>query len=672
MPSSSSSTNSLPLEIIEQITNFLPLSDRLSCILTCKTWYSQLYRSIIRIVHISKRRQLKQFLHHLQKYNDIGLEIREFYLESRVGLTPSEFVFFSKACPLLEVFKFSHWQNYKSNFFTPFKNLKQIPKLHDPPKATSAIKEVGATLIHLEIHAFLLRRIVPRNEHYLMLNATPNLTHLTLDGIFNPSPERLDIGRMQFDCDSWNALHVYCRHLEYINIKHAFLEAPTTPTQHNQMHAASSTTMQQPRLKHLILKSLNLLHPGWLYHFAFKYPNLIELELAFSLGTFCNYDESIHLLDQVDCQTGFLMLAHELKKLHTLALRGLKTSHFPGRIFFSLMLTKGVQLRNVTVLYNTDDASLPGITASTLSALALGQNKTLESLEIEVPCGITLNGEDKFYTTVIRPLETCTRLTRLTLGNDDYTTFNYNSVALDSILNTCPQLEELSMARFAIHIQDKYTKRVQHKLKRFDLGVSRVSQSLFEYLTIRCPHITHMTIISCCWMPRELKMSICMPNNTFEYLRVADMNRRKVPGLEGNLLHGQTVNLFSVSQLDKEKKKRCRYRHSSQVIPMEGDDCEEFLQPTWYYLYEPPPSTRFYFPPSFIRKLSQKEIQVLDYILEFYTANNHLAKARSFQEYENRYLGKKQWKFDVASGFVSITCKSVKTLKYNFNVIQYK
>lgn len=651
-------THLLPSELIEEITNYLPVNDRISCLLTCKTWYYQLYRSIIRIVDLNCRRQLTSFINHLKKYSDIGNDVRELYLKSHVGLTPTEFTLIATHCPLLEIFKFCSWQNYKPNSFSQFTELKQIPKLYDEDKAYWAIGELGYGLTHLEISEYLLRKLVPTRRHLLLLNSTVNLTHLTLDGVFNPDPNRHDIRRMEFDYTDWNLIHEYCQHLIYINMTHANLRA--TPAQAKAMHLQTSI---KASVKQLILKSLNLDNPSWLYCLAFMYPNLTLLEIGFDMGSFVNYDETINRLDQVDTQTGFLILAHELKKLSTLTLRGLKQSHFPGKLFFNLLSARGTQLEYITLLYDTDNVSLPGMNVHTLNALAQGQQKSLKSLEIDMWHGAY---EEKFYT-LIDPLSLCTQLKRLSLNNDDYTTFNYNTVPLDAILNACPRLLDLSLTRIALYIQDKHSKKRTHQLKRFDLAVSRVSQHLFEYLTVRCPYITYMTVITCCWMPREIEMKINMPNNSFDFLRVADMNRRKTVGLEGNLIRGNTVNLFSVTRLNINEKKKKRYEKSKEIDTIPPN----MLLASWYYLYEPPP-TRFFFPPSFLRKLREREVMTLYYLTEYCKENHHLAKIRSFQEYENRYMSKKDWKCDVASGYINITCKSIKTLKYNFNVITYK
>ncbi|KAI8087340.1 hypothetical protein BDF21DRAFT_414184 [Thamnidium elegans] len=655
-------THLLPLEIIEKITNYLPINDRISCLLSCKVWYSQLYRGIIRVVYITCRRQFTSFLVQLQTYNDLGLEVRELYLKARVNMTHAEFRLIGTHCPLLEVFKFSNWQNYRPYSLAEFTKLKQIPKLYDEEKAYNVLEDVGDSLTHLELSEYLLRILVPKGNHLLILQSTCNLTHLTMDGVFNPNPNQNDIRRMEFDYLDWNLIHEYCPQLVFIQMTHANLKA--TEAQAKLMHI--HTTIK-PKVKQLILRSLNLENAAWLYCLGFMYPNLTLLEIVFDIGTFVNFDETANRLDQVDSQTGFLILAHELKKLKWLSLKGLKQTHFPGKLFFDLLLTRGTTLEHVTILYDTDNISSPGMNVNTLNALAQGQKTALKSLDIDMWYGAY---EEKFYS-VIEPLSLCTQLNRLSLSNDDYATFSYNTIPMDMILDACLQLTELTLKRIAISIQDRHSKNRKHPLKRFDLSLSRVSQPIFDYLTIRCPHISYMTILNCCWMPREIEMKIDMPNNSFEFLRIADMNRRRTAGLEGNLILGHTINLFSVYQSDKVEKKKKRYENSKHIDNERVySSLDDLFSVSWYHLHEPP-LTRYYFPPSFLRKLRRIEVIAMNCLIDYCKQNQHLTKIRPFEEYENRYISKKRWKSDIASGCISITCKSIKTLKYNFNVISY-
>lgn len=652
----------IPLEIVEHITTYLSINDRLSCLLTCKAWHAYLYQSIIRNVTIHARRELKSFLSYLDKYKDIGNDVREIYFKLRVGLTPSEFSFICRQCPLLEVYKFTTWNNYKKDSFCSLSHLKQIPKLYDQEKAYNAIATCGHTLTHLELSELLLRKLIPRRDHLTLLQFTTQLTHLRLDGVFSLDPDEIDARRMEFDYNDWNFIHRHCIHLKHLSMSRVHLVA--SPLEATYMQ---SVTHVAPNMKHLVLGSLYLNNPVWIHYLAFMYPNLIELELDFGIGCFIHLagDEADSRLDTIECHTGFLILAHELKNLKSLRLRGLRQTHFPGTFFFKMLTNRGVQLENICIKYDTSDFTPCGMNIVAYDSLIHGQHRTIKTLELDMWNGIY----EEVSRFLIEPLTLCTQLTKLSLWNDDFRNYYYDAIPLDLILKTCSKLEEISFVRIALCIEknrNTATHKYQHPLMRLSLTSSRISQPIFDYLSLHCTKMNYLSLLSCSWMPREIEMKIDMPNNTFEHIRIADLNRRKTTALEGNLVQGHTVNIFTITQLDKIKRKKERYKKRNISI-----DDNLLILSNWYHLFEPPPTRRFYIP-SVIRRLKQREVMVCYYLTEYFKDNQHLSKARNFQELETRYLGKKYWRSDVASGFIHITCKSLKSVKYNFNMIHYR
>lgn len=653
-------TQTLPAEIYEQIVNYLPTNDRVTCLSVCKSWNTHLYRTIIRVITITSRKQIKCLIAQIQKYKPIGNSIKELHFRKRVGLTPFEFTFICQHCPSLEVFKFTNWQNYKNENFASLPQLKQITKLYDEKKGFHAIMTAGQSLTHLEISELLLRRLVPVRMHMLLIQQTPHLTDLTLDGPFSLDPDQEDPRRLEFNYIDWNLIHEHCPHLTSIKMTSVSLNA--TPIEAKEMEGVADVV---PNMKRLVLKSLFFNNPAWFHYIAFLYPNLIELELDFNVGCFLRLSDTSSRVDVQECQTAFMLLAHQLTKLKKIKLRGIQKTHFPGMVFFGIMEMRGVELEEVYVSYSTNVFAPSGIDARVYNSLVYGQHKSLRSLDIDI-WNISHEGSFK---SIIEPLSLCTRLTELYLCNDDFTGHFYSCIPIDLILDGCPGLVELSLSRISVSVEDKHSRKRSHPLRKLCLSASKISQPLFDYLSVRCVKIRRLVLFSCSWMPMELEMKIDMPNNNFEYIQITDMNASKTTALEGNLMDGHAVNLFRVSRLDAIAKRKQRYEKSDTNPMYMASDTP--LASSWYHLYETPPSGR-YFTPSELRKLSKWEVLQSHYLLEYIERNQHKCRPRKFQEFETHYINKRGWKADLAAGYVHIICKSLDTIKYNFNSVTFK
>ncbi|KAI8370752.1 hypothetical protein EDC96DRAFT_439918 [Choanephora cucurbitarum] len=583
--------------------------------------------------------------------HDLGLHIREIHLKNRVGITQQEFELLQRHCPYLEILKFNDWRHYKRPIFQSFQYLQQIPKVYDRFKGLQVLLDRGSSLTHLELSPRVVRDLILERLLLPFLTLGNHLTHLTLDGYYSPNSHA---GQLQFDYMGWQLLHQSCPHLTHIqmltvNLKASLDQAKQMATK-DHVHGSMTS---------LVLREVCMDNPIWLVYLAAQYPNLTTLELRFDLDAFTNYDESEEKLSRAGCSAGFLGLANRLTRLHTLSLQCLKGSHFPGELFFDALAHRGVRLQNLTVRYNTDILSRFGLNKSILKAIVRGQQRTVNSLHMDM----WMNAHEHFFE-LLEQLSYCLRLTCLSLASDDFGKFNYNPIPLDTILSACPHLQKLELIRTALVIEDKHTSRQIHPLKSLRIAISRVSESLFVYLTNRCPSISHLEVVTSYWMPREIEMRIDMPNNTFDYVRISDLNKLNVPGLEGNLCFGTSVNLFAVKQLNLLEKHQMRYSKRDDI------DVPEDLT-SWYHLYEIEDERRLRYPPCCLRKLHRQEVDSLKYLVGFYKTNYYREQAGTTGFIVDRYVSKKNWRDDVRFGFVSLTCKSVRTLKYNYNTIDW-
>ncbi|KAG2199256.1 hypothetical protein INT46_010090 [Mucor plumbeus] len=649
----------IPFELVEKIVSTLPNNDKIQCLLVSKRWYTSLYRVLVHTVVIERRRQLKQFLQIITQYDDIvGPYVRQFYLKNRVGMTKEEFEILGIYCPHIEILKFREWRHYKKPALSQFKNIKQIPKIYDLIKGQTALQETGKTLTHLDLGARIVRDLVLQNWLIPFLCFGTNLTHLGLDGFYNPTTR---VGQLEFNFVTWNLLHLLCKHLNSIEIHTMTLTATDPQAENMKKMVQENSVLIQPKLKNLILRNLSLDDPIWLTWLSRIYPNLTVLDMRFDLNAFVNFDETVQRLDRNVCQQTFIDMAHHLNNLHSLSLESIKSSHFPGKLFFDIFTEKQVRLEKLAIRYNTDIfLSRKGLDTGTLESIVNGQASSIKTLDIDM----WTRSHEYFYE-FLEPLSVCSRLVDLTLSSDDFGKFNFNPIPIDMILDQCVHLRGLRLARTALTINDKHTVHSIHPLKKLVITVARVSKQLFRYLGVRCPQITHLEICTSSWMPREMEMRIDMPNHKFEFLRISDLNKLNVPRLEGNLGSGTSVNIFAVTQFDRIYPQMERYRKKQcDCIPSFEDLA------CWYHLYEIDDG-RLRYPPSALRKLRRAEVSSLQYLAKFYKENHQRDQMGSNGYMVDRYVSKKNWRDDVQYGFIHIKCKSIIRLQYNYNEIKW-
>ncbi|GAN01408.1 hypothetical protein MAM1_0007d00841 [Mucor ambiguus] len=649
----------IPFELIEKIVCSLPNQDKAQCLLVSKRWYASLYRVLVHTVVIEHRGQLKQFLRIISMYDDlVGPYVRQLHIKNRVGLTKEEFQLLGRYCPHMEVFQFLEWRHYKPPALSKFKNIKQIPKVYDLGKGEKALRETGKTLTHLDLGARIVRDLVLQNWLIPFFCYSTNLTHLTLDGFYNPTTR---VGQLEFSCVTWKMLHLVCSHLISIEIHTVCLTVTASELDIMKLTMHNDSLSINPQMKHLSLRNLSIDDPVWLIWLAKIYPNLTVLDLRFDLNAFVNFDDTIQKLDREATRDAFAAMAHHVDHLHTLVLESVKASHFPGQQFFATLEQRKVRLEKLTLRYNTDIfLSIKGLDGDVLNAVVDGQYSTIKALDLDLWIHAHVD-----LSALLDPLSICHRLVELKLSSDDFKKFNFNPVPIDIILDHCHHLTRLSLARCALTINDKHSADYYHPLKKIVIAVGRVSKQLFRYLGARCPDLTHMEILTCSWMPREMEMRIDMPSHHFDFLRISDLNKIYVPRLEGNLGSGTSPNLFAVTQFTLVKKRIERY---TKRLP-EYEPCYPHLA-SWYHLYEVTDG-RLRYPPSALRRLRLEEVKSLEYMADYYTENYHRDQMGVNGFMVDRYLPKKDWRDDIQFGYIHVRCSSIRRMQYNYNEIKW-
>ncbi|KAI8987515.1 hypothetical protein BDF20DRAFT_850680 [Mycotypha africana] len=615
----------------------------------------------------------------------IGHFVRELRLKKRVGITKEQFHLIGYHCPNLEIFGFNNWRHYVPSALLPFKRIKEIPRLFYPRKSRFAILETRNTLTHIDMQQRMARSLLRQNSLLPFLFLAGNtLTHLTIEGSYNYTD---DVCELDFNPHRLELLHRFCKHLKYIKFTMINFSATSTDVQAMISVIRGETTDEDKfapvtHMKSLYLSSLHLKDPIWLPYLALKYPHLVTMHIYFSLNAFESYiNGHSYVLEPGKCLDAFSHMACELgPSLKSLTLTDVQASHFDGEDFFYHLSETGIQLDSLQLRYQSDFFNTPqklrarhALTADILWAVVDGQANSIQSLDVDIWVNASRHFED-----FIQPISMCTHLKELRLASDEYGRYNFTPYPIDVILDACQGLTTLRLARTAIVVNDKHSAKCRHPLRKFDVAISCISQDLFDYISKRCPRLNELVLDTDTWMPKELEMNINMPNHTFDYVYINELNHLHTPLLEGNLGRGTRVNLCAITQIDRIQKKLNRYRERIESrntvdvdsVPYIPENIEEFTD--YYHLYEAT-ERRYRYPPANIRKLRKNEVNTLKNLLQFYQNNPIQIEGPRVNDEErlDRYVKRKEWLDDVQFGLLHLTCKSIKKFRHHWNVLYW-
>ncbi|KAF7727003.1 hypothetical protein EC973_008116 [Apophysomyces ossiformis] len=606
----------LSFEILELIATLLPAKDLYVCLSICRVWHANFQRALYRTIHIRSRRQFKSFCRCLQQRS--GSLVRELILLNRVGITAQELDHLLLFCPFLEMFTLSadgSWKHLKPSAIFGWKYLRKLSPLH-PKLASSLPSALACQLTNLTL----------RGDHARSLHRDAAL--LPLFGSLRKL-QALTIGEVK---DAWACselpldlpiIHQLLPELGYLELwnvgLHSFLP------QNNFGQGAAKL--------HVLKVMSHLSDWHWLSYFAHTYPNIRTMVLNLRLKVLL--ERTMTRAEIVQAQESFLVMAGSYHRLERLSI-DIPPKLWPGRQFMNTLNRKGRLLKEYHCLHED-------WTPQMLHSISECGASTLSKIHVSLWKGT----HDLLQ--AVQPLANCRSLESLDLscGREDF--MIHNSCAFDAILNHLPSVKHLTLHMCTLYISQDMGNA--HGLRRLVLEDVRFTTAVLDYVSQWCQEIADLQLDYCMKLRDHLQQEIRidMPACRFRSIRISYMCLSP----EAKKRCDVDSTIFSLSQLDRSQRQRKNTDPDGQT--------------RWYHMAEkhgngwPDDDDEEMIRGRYLRGLNSQEIMR---VKSFQMELSHWKNLESITR--ETYRTKSNWEMDLPYGYITIRCRSVDTLIFNY------
>ncbi|KAG2203589.1 hypothetical protein INT47_011683 [Mucor saturninus] len=614
------SLSNLPNEVFSQILDLIPFQDKKTCMLICHAWHDRFQSVVLKNLSIRSRKEFKALFSKLENWErtqsvPLGLLMRRLSLAPRVGMSNAEFQQLPLYCPFLEYLDFNPqlWNYFSyTNGIKRWTYLSQFPCMQRLQLTVPILRDTGQHLTYLEMK-------VDDSQTDLsvvvsLLGLSPNLTCLQLDS-------GIKVGTT-ISISDFESIHTLCPRLRELELSgfHARLfskdgylvDMETLPIAHG---------LRQLRL------DLCINHESFLDYWGHKYPELQTLDLQLKIlepEYFHEPVEGEHAL----MKASFTHMASQFKQLVKLSGQ-FDEKYFPCDVFLRGMNSRPMESVSIH-FYNFDYLRR---SARNFKILMNRSIETLKELEI-----VNWDRSWDYEQDILVPMGKMTGLRTLVLSPQPGTLTEFD---LDVILDYCPGLDSLTLKNtynLFVHCHD-VTKR--HGLKAFSLEHSMVNNALFDYLSIRCPQLTRLSLDH---MTKpydgEIAVKIHMPNHVFEFIHLRGLNlglRMEDAGFQSNC----SSTICSLEEKARSAGER------------------------WYHLYQPKAKHGHSPCPTLQRLHSVQKLKETK-------GTKELWETVAFAGVRLQYEPKKNWEFDIPFGFTSVKCRAVNEFRFEGVLVQMK
>lgn len=621
------SLSNVPNEVFSQIVDLIPFQDKKTCMLICHGWHDRFQSVVLKDLYIRNRKGLKELfskLAHWQQTHSVplGFLVRRLTLAPRVGMTNAEFQQLPIYCPFLEYLDFNPklWKYFSyTNQMKRWTYLFRFPCMQRLELTVPILRDTGQHLTYLEMGVD--DSLTDLSVVVSILGYTPNLTSLKLES-------GVKVGTT-ISISDFESIHTLCPCLEELDLGgfHARLFS-------KDGYMVDMETLPVARGLRQLRLDLSINNESFLDYWGHKYPELRALHLQLRIlepEYFHEPVEGEHAL----MKASFTHMASQFKELVKLS-GEFDEKYFPCDVFLRGVNSRAMESLSIH-FYNFDYLRR---SARNFKILMNRSIETLKELEIS-----NWDRSWDYEQDILIPMGKCTGLTTLVLSPQPGTLTEFD---LDVILDYCPQLKSLSLKNtynLFVHCHD-VTKR--HGLKAFSLEHSMVNNALFNYLSIRCPDLTRLSLEQ---MTKpydgEIGVSITMPNHAFEFIHIRGLKlglRMEDAGFQSNC----SSTLCSLEEIQK---------HSGS-----GSDADA---ERWYHLYQPK-KKHGHGPSPTLQRLHQVQK------LKETRGTKELWETVAFAGVRLQYESKKNWLFDIPFGFTSVKCRTVNEFKFEGVLVQMK
>ncbi|KAF7731745.1 hypothetical protein EC973_008259 [Apophysomyces ossiformis] len=587
-------THSFPNELYSLLWSNLSTRDQYTCLLVCRSWYLALHHLLYREVIIHRRTRFTQFCRALQSSSSPGHYVRKLQIEHG-RITRDEVNNVLRLCPLLENMDLPFLVDEGNSMVLspqPHHRLQQL-KVQACPASLNLVCTLSLTHLSLRYSGQADERL----ESLLQtLSRTPNLVLLSISDF----KSWITIQYME----TIHSLLPHLKTLEFLNFNHSLAYQPL-----------SHPTIVPCQLQTFRCRGGAIYQPAWLLYVAFKYPDLVTLDLE------ANVD--VHLLDRHEVEIGsidtnkeaMLAIAQRCRNLQVarwinfaiddklidnlpLHVHDLGFGHFDG--LPSVIFHRVARLRLTSLM-------LQGTATIDVDELAIALSQCDSLRKLTIDCGYP-------YVGIRRGMQTASTMD-----------------IVHAALSHCHNIDEMSL-RIAYSDKAEYLPSSQtkfHALKRLVLVENSLDETLFKYLARYCPNLSEMCLWQCCRKKSHdgIEFVIHMPQHA---LSVDIQNF-----YEHSLKWSRRCKLFG---LTRPEGTRWYYMCESREV-----EVRKYLENCHYEIAKE------------IRVLYPEETLELGQLLG-YEHGKHLLERATY---------KPGWQHHLSSGIAHIYCKAINSLTIN-------
>lgn len=541
-----------PYEIFDKVSYYLTNKQKGICQTVCRSWRTLFTPSQYRHVHVRGRRQFSQF------YNTLLLGIVGYYVRrlsvDDVYMTAQELKSLPSLCPNLVALSFNgksmdasrpleNGANNDNSLEVPFSQWTQLRRLTELQDLTvtnhllHASNSPLSSLTHLSIR---FNQHSSKADFISSLHKATDLISLSLDSLV------LSISDMEI-------IHKVCPNLQKLRLINAELAPIGSTVEEKRAVAALNRYKPAKSMKTFEFQNSRDLYENyeWLYYFASKYVNLVNLELwcAYSVST--PSPETPPTMADLEERYGALArIGMTCQNLKSAKFFNVTMNHW----FFEVLDSVGTQLYNI---------ALGDMTDNTIDLLqCLGASKqNVSSLTLWGWSSLCI--QETMEETVSMIGQCSDRLSSLTFSMR-FSGVKNSPMPFDMLLNRCSKLNHLkldSIQATLTHSMDMDRDAMvsdnaafmRPHIRHLALENGSFRNEVFEYLSVRCPNLTKLEIDSCALIGEyarpAMEIKIHMPQHTFESISISHTRPYSQFHHRGQVTY---FRLFDVLQLDKK------------------------------------------------------------------------------------------------------------------------
>ncbi|KAI9023612.1 hypothetical protein CLU79DRAFT_887078 [Phycomyces nitens] len=440
-----------PREIIEQLIELLPLKDKISCSLVCKSW-KELFQDSLHSDLVLDRSLLEGILNHPQDHQPSLLATRLLVRHLKVNYntltTDEELYALQQTFPNIKYLYFEPKSLISENFgatadWNIWRLLRELQIClylkHEP--------DIESTLVRIALCLPLLRRLKIHNTNSEV--------------------------QLSFSLDDFEAIHSHLNYLTDMQLSSDLLTLSKTDLE--RMTRVSPAA----NMSSLKISTENTDH-RWLCYFARKYPNLRTLNLDIS-NTLPNINEK-----KSNTTSLFQQVPLPFQHLTRLCIEYSDWTAKNHLLFYDLTHFHNVPLKSICVtinmLYEGDPPHNPWEFPTHITEVSLAAfSKTIESFTLFFP--------SKYSTTIdlAELKDSLYNLVELMITSS-------TSVEIDTLLCAAPRLRKVHLENSDIELEGELYTSNRFVLQSFTVVWTTMTSDVLRFLSFHCRSLNELIL----------------------------------------------------------------------------------------------------------------------------------------------------------------------------------